>query len=249
MLNTPCHHISWFLISIFPAIIFCSRLPQLQQAYLWLRAVNAAVEEMNNNPDLLPNSTLGYLAADTSRVESTTLSAAIAFCNWTGSPFGKDRGWICACVPSYSWWLQRFNPQCCGKCPWAVWYADNCCVVNMVIMHACVTVCMLVLRQLSLMCDKSIWLQLHLVCKLSWVSSYCCWFCLIPGPIFGWRHSFWGWFWSGPGPYSSQVFGLFGERRKITFIFGLIQLYSWSLNNFSDLLSSANHQACLISQS
>lgn len=36
------------------------------------------VEEINQNPSLLPNFTLGYLAADTCLAESITLSAALA---------------------------------------------------------------------------------------------------------------------------------------------------------------------------
>lgn len=49
-----------------------------QRAYRWLQAMIFAVEEINNNTDLLPNFTLGYLAADTCLAESTTLSAAMA---------------------------------------------------------------------------------------------------------------------------------------------------------------------------
>ncbi|XP_067451890.1 extracellular calcium-sensing receptor-like [Thunnus thynnus] len=49
-----------------------------QRAYRWLQAMIFAVEEINNNPDLLPNFTLGYLAADTCLAESTTLLAAMA---------------------------------------------------------------------------------------------------------------------------------------------------------------------------
>ncbi|XP_050921480.1 extracellular calcium-sensing receptor-like [Lates calcarifer] len=49
-----------------------------QRGYRWLQVMIFAVEEINNNSHLLPNFTLGYLAADTCLVESTTLLAALA---------------------------------------------------------------------------------------------------------------------------------------------------------------------------
>uniref|UniRef100_A0A8C7U9Z3 G-protein coupled receptors family 3 profile domain-containing protein n=1 Tax=Oncorhynchus mykiss TaxID=8022 RepID=A0A8C7U9Z3_ONCMY len=49
-----------------------------QRAYRWLQTMIFAVEEINRDPALLPNLTLGFLAADTCRSDGTTLGAALA---------------------------------------------------------------------------------------------------------------------------------------------------------------------------
>ncbi|XP_060734692.1 extracellular calcium-sensing receptor-like [Tachysurus vachellii] len=48
------------------------------RSYHWLQTMIFTVEEINRNSSLLPNFTLGYLAADTCLAESSTLSAALA---------------------------------------------------------------------------------------------------------------------------------------------------------------------------
>nr|XP_046152287.1 extracellular calcium-sensing receptor-like [Oncorhynchus gorbuscha] len=49
-----------------------------QRAYRWLQTMIFAVEEINRDPALLPNLTLGFLASDTCRTEGITLGAALA---------------------------------------------------------------------------------------------------------------------------------------------------------------------------
>uniref|UniRef100_A0A8C7U7W5 G-protein coupled receptors family 3 profile domain-containing protein n=1 Tax=Oncorhynchus mykiss TaxID=8022 RepID=A0A8C7U7W5_ONCMY len=48
------------------------------RAYRWLQTMIFAVEEINRDPALLPNLTLGFLASDTCRTEGITLGAALA---------------------------------------------------------------------------------------------------------------------------------------------------------------------------
>ncbi|KAJ8367808.1 hypothetical protein SKAU_G00078360 [Synaphobranchus kaupii] len=55
------------------------------RAYRWLQTMIFAVEEINRNPQLLPNLTLGYALADTCLAEGAALSAALRLVT------GKDR--------------------------------------------------------------------------------------------------------------------------------------------------------------
>ncbi|KAM9441576.1 extracellular calcium-sensing receptor-like [Salvelinus alpinus] len=64
-----------------------------QRAYRWLQTMIFAVEEINRDPALLPNLTLGFLASDTCRSEGITLGAALAMVSGKeASVVGTDCG-------------------------------------------------------------------------------------------------------------------------------------------------------------
>uniref|UniRef100_A0A3Q3KBI3 G-protein coupled receptors family 3 profile domain-containing protein n=1 Tax=Monopterus albus TaxID=43700 RepID=A0A3Q3KBI3_MONAL len=67
-----------------------------QRAYRWLQAMIYAVDEINNNPDLLANFTLGYLAADTCLAESITLLTAMSIVTGQEAHLAKSEcGSVC----------------------------------------------------------------------------------------------------------------------------------------------------------
>nr|XP_020443909.1 extracellular calcium-sensing receptor-like [Monopterus albus] len=68
-----------------------------QRAYRWLQAMIYAVDEINNNPDLLANFTLGYLAADTCLAESITLLTAMSIVTGQEAHLAKSE---CGSVPT-----------------------------------------------------------------------------------------------------------------------------------------------------
>uniref|UniRef100_A0A672NZT6 Extracellular calcium-sensing receptor-like n=1 Tax=Sinocyclocheilus grahami TaxID=75366 RepID=A0A672NZT6_SINGR len=70
------------------------------RSYRWLKTMIFTVEEINRDPVLLPNITLGYLVADTCLAEGTTLSAALALV--TGQE-GTVSGAECSGAPMVSY--------------------------------------------------------------------------------------------------------------------------------------------------
>ncbi|KAJ7995399.1 hypothetical protein DPEC_G00244160 [Dallia pectoralis] len=70
-----------------------------QRAYRWLQTMIFAVQEINRDPALLPNVTLGYLVADTCEAEGTTLGAALAMVTGQEASVG---GTDCSLTPGVS---------------------------------------------------------------------------------------------------------------------------------------------------
>lgn len=68
-----------------------------QRGYRWLQVMIFAIEEINNNSHLLPNFTLGYLAADTCLADSTSLLSALAMETGQEAHLGNSE---CGSVPA-----------------------------------------------------------------------------------------------------------------------------------------------------
>ncbi|XP_053356606.1 extracellular calcium-sensing receptor-like [Clarias gariepinus] len=86
-----------------PDQIFTQRVQGVQcrgadlRSYGWLQTMIFTVEEINRNSSLLPNFTLGYLAADTCLAESSTLSAALAMVTGQVETVSKEQ---CTTAPN-----------------------------------------------------------------------------------------------------------------------------------------------------
>uniref|UniRef100_A0A3B4E039 G-protein coupled receptors family 3 profile domain-containing protein n=1 Tax=Pygocentrus nattereri TaxID=42514 RepID=A0A3B4E039_PYGNA len=63
---------------LFNSVLFSVLSDVELRSYRWLQTMIFTVEEINRNPVLLPNLTLGYLATDTCLSEGSTLSAALS---------------------------------------------------------------------------------------------------------------------------------------------------------------------------